>query len=159
VRPRFSSLNLKIIAVGRPENKIEKLASEFIQRISNYCAIETVFLKESKRRHLSERQKEEGNSILAKINPQDFLIALDERGTSFGTEQFAKRIEQLLPVYRSFVFVIGSDAGLSPEVLKRAQLVLSLSNFTLAHQIALLVLLEQLYRIFAVLSGHPYHRS
>lgn len=156
---RFPGLELKIITIGRPQKDIEKLASEFSKKIAAYASVELLHIKESKRRSPAERKAEEGRLVLSKIKPDDFLVALDERGTELSTAAFAEQLEQLLYSQKSFVFVIGSDAGLSKEVLNRAQLVLSLSKFTLAHQVALLVLLEQLYRVLTLLAGHPYHRA
>lgn len=156
---RFPGVELKIITIGRPQKDIEKLAFQFTGKIAAYASVELLHVKESKKRSLAERKAEEGRQVLSKIKPDDFLVVLDEKGAEFSTAAFARRTEQLLYSRKSFVFVVGSDAGLSEDMLNRAQLVLSLSRFTLAHQIALLVLLEQLYRVFTIFAGHPYHRA
>ena len=90
----------------------------------------------------------------------DFRIALDETGKLVTSTEFANRIAHLRDGgYRHCVFLIGGADGLSPDVRARADMTLSLGRMTLPHQIARIVLCEQIYRAITILSGHPYHRG
>jgi len=81
------------------------------------------------------------------------VVALDERGEDLTTRQFAELLKT------ETAFVIGGAEGLSTEIRSEAALLLRVSSFTLAHALAQVVLLEQLYRAASVLTGHPYHRE
>jgi 23S rRNA (pseudouridine1915-N3)-methyltransferase len=87
------------------------------------------------------------------------LVALDERGKSFTTTQFAKMMEGWRQGGRDVAFVIGGADGLDAGLKKSAGLLLSLSSFTLPHQLVRVLLAEQLYRGAALLHNHPYHRE
>lgn len=85
-------------------------------------------------------------------------MALDERGTEWSTEELASFLHVHLPL-GPLVFVIGSDLGLHPEVLERAQVRWSLTRLTLPHELARLLVMEQLYRALDLLAGGSYHRA
>jgi 23S rRNA (pseudouridine1915-N3)-methyltransferase len=86
------------------------------------------------------------------------VIALDLRGTESTSEQFSAHIADLMVRGRSDVtFVIGGSAGLSPDVLARADETMALSRMTLPHQLARVVLVEQVYRAFRIMRNEPYH--
>ncbi len=101
----------------------------------------------------------EGQRILALVKPQEFVAALDERGTQMTTREFASWLAGRLNAGRDLVLVIGGPDGLASEVLTRCDQRLSLSKLTLPHPLVRVVLAEQLYRAHTVLSGHPYHRD
>ena len=97
--------------------------------------------------------------IRAALPPSCWLTALDERGRSFTTGQFARLIEDWRQDGRDVAFVVGGADGLDPVLKKSAGLLLSLSSFTLPHQLVRVLLAEQLYRGAALLHNHPYHRE
>jgi 23S rRNA (pseudouridine1915-N3)-methyltransferase len=101
----------------------------------------------------------ECSRIRAAIPPGCGLVALDERGKSFTTSQFARLLEGWRRDGRDVAFVIGSADGLDPGLKQSATLLLSLSTLTLPHQLVRVLLAEQLYRGAAVLHNHPYHRE
>jgi 23S rRNA (pseudouridine1915-N3)-methyltransferase len=101
----------------------------------------------------------EGGRIRAALPPACGLVALDERGKSFTTAQFARLLEGWRRAGRDVAFVIGSADGLDPKLKQSAGLLLSLSSLTLPHQLVRVLLAEQLYRGAAVLHNHPYHRE
>ena len=130
-----------------------RAVKEYADRISHYGKLELIELP-------SERSKaEEAKSILARVRPLEWLVALDERGEQRDSLAFSKILERAQLEARDLCFVIGGDEGLDRSVLDRGWLVLSLSRMTLPHRLARVVLLEQLYRAFTLIRGEPYHRG
>lgn len=105
------------------------------------------------------RRSEEGRALLARLAPGDALVALDERGALLSSTELAERLGRLRDAGRRVVLAIGGAEGLDPAVIERAELVLALGRLTLPHELARLVLVEQLYRAHSILTGHPYHRA
>lgn len=108
----------------------------------------------------AEKNKKEGQGILAKIKPGDVLIIMDEHGDRLTSRELAKRIQKWTdaPNQRP-VFAIGGPFGLSDEVKKAARHKIRLSDMTLPHELARLLLLEQLYRAGTILKNMPYHHD
>ncbi|MEE9142390.1 MAG: 23S rRNA (pseudouridine(1915)-N(3))-methyltransferase RlmH [Gammaproteobacteria bacterium] len=100
----------------------------------------------------------EAERIIKALRDQERAIALDSRGLSLSTEEFAQRFAGWIEDGRDVAFLIGGPDGLSKSCLERAELKLSLSALTLPHGLARIVLLEQLYRAWSILNNHPYHR-
>jgi 23S rRNA (pseudouridine1915-N3)-methyltransferase len=106
------------------------------------------------------RRAEEGRAILAALPPEAPFVALDERGMLLTSRAFAERLSRWREEERRTVaFAIGGVEGLEPTVRERADLVLALGRLTLPHELARLVLVEQLYRAYSILVRHPYHRE
>ncbi len=104
-------------------------------------------------------KEKEAGLVLAKIRPQDFLIVLDVAGQQMSSEDLARQIEkQKLAGHSHLKFVVGGPWGLGPALIQRANLRLSLSPMTFTHELARLILLEQVYRAFSILAGGPYHK-
>jgi 23S rRNA (pseudouridine1915-N3)-methyltransferase len=110
--------------------------------------------------HGEERAlRAEADGVLRALPEGAYVIALDTGGAQRSSEEFAERLAALGLDGRSTVaFVVGGSAGLDASVLERADEALSLGKMTLPHQLARVVLLEQLYRAFRILRGEPYHR-
>ncbi len=105
-------------------------------------------------------RQEESKLILAKLDPDDFLVLLDERGKQFTSVEFSKWMEKHLgQSRRRMVFLIGGAFGFSPEVYARANAEISLSSMTFSHQMVRLFFLEQLYRAMSILRGERYHNE
>ncbi|MGI6781248.1 MAG: 23S rRNA (pseudouridine(1915)-N(3))-methyltransferase RlmH [Acholeplasmataceae bacterium] len=140
---------MKIIAVGKIRKKFLVEGINFYQKqISKLEIVET-------RQSTPEK---EGKEILAKINPRDYVIALDIKGDKYDSELFAKKIETLRSNSEEIVFVIGGSTGLSDEVKERANEFLSFSDFTFPHELFRLILVEQIYRAESIIQGKPYHK-
>lgn len=132
---------------------------EYVARIERSLKCELIELPEEKKGADPQRAKvEEGWRILKQVQPDDRLIALDERGREMTSAELARWIQAAMMEGRDLVFAVGGAAGLADAVRTRADLVLSLSRMTLAHRLARLVLAEQLYRALAIVKGEPYHR-
>lgn len=99
-------------------------------------------------------------NLLSKFIPQEaFLVILDEQGQSLDTQGFSLLLKELLLQKKTIVFLIGGPEGISTSPKKKATLTLKLSDLTLNHERALLILAEALFRAISLLKGHPYHRN
>lgn len=105
-----------------------------------------------------QKQKKETDLIKKKITPGKLIIMLDEKGKNYSSIEFADSIKKWQINHSCFSFIIGPADGLSTEVKKEAHQLLSLSNFTFTHNMALVLILEQLYRSVTINNNHPYHR-
>jgi 23S rRNA (pseudouridine1915-N3)-methyltransferase len=161
-----TTMQIRIIAVGKIKERflLEGIA-EYEKRLRPYMKLQVVELAEEKRPQAASLANElaamgkEGDRILAAIPAGSFVIALDVKGQSWSSEELAAAFgERELSGQNQLVFVIGGDLGLSPAVLARSSLRLSLSQMTFTHPMARLVLLEQVYRAFRILRGDPYHK-
>ena len=138
---------------------------EYLKRLQPYSSIELVDGLEEKtnpRAGLSEINRvlsREGERVLKLVGDDDILVVLDIQGNSISSEAFAQLLEQWNISGKSRVnLVIGGSHGLSEEVKRRANYRLSFSPMTFPHQMAVLILSEQLYRGFKILKGEPYHK-
>ncbi len=136
---------------------MEGLVREYLRRMSRRWKTEWKPVRASSRE--GPRQlKAEGGRLLKHIRGEDLLVLVDERGDEMDTMGLTRWLGEREREGRSIVFVVGGADGVSEEVRRRANVSLRLSRFTLQHDLALLVLVEQLYRAFTILTGHPYHR-
>ncbi len=130
-----------------------KIMADYLKRIPWKIKINQLELKD---KLPPEKQKiSEGELLLKMVPDGDFIIALDERGEQFSSHGFAKLIEkQIQPIS----FIIGGAYGLSDELRGKANLLLSLSEMTMPHALARVVLVEQIYRAYTISQNHPYHK-
>jgi 23S rRNA (pseudouridine1915-N3)-methyltransferase len=150
-----------VLWVGRrPPAALEELCQEYRGRLGRTLAVEEVRVRPVEGRdHDPQRARSrEAAEILRHVQPGDALVALDERGKQRTSEELSVWLGERLERGR-LAFAIGSDLGLGEEVRSRAGELLSLSRLTLPHQLARLVLLEQLYRATDILAGGAYHRG
>lgn len=126
----------------------QSLTTEYVQRIARYTAIET--------KELPSEESLFKDVGAAKSKPA--LVLLDSRGKQLSSEEFAKFLERHQERgTQQLWFVVGGADGFTEKGLEAAQTQLSLGRMTLPHELARVVLLEQLYRAFTILKGHPYH--
>lgn len=148
---------MKIIAIGKTAAIWQSAEKEFLQRLSGFTKIELLVLTGEKAQEKEKIIWEEGKKILAKISTKDFVVVLNKEGESLSSEKLAQKINFWQTNGKNLVFIIGGAFGLSEAIIKRADFVLSLSNLTFTHEIARIILLEQLYRSFMILNNKPYH--
>jgi 23S rRNA (pseudouridine1915-N3)-methyltransferase len=153
-------VRLRVLSVGRDRSGLyQPAAEEYAGRIARYAKLELLELPEAKKHAgTPQAREEEGQAILAKVGARERLVALDERGREHSSPELAQRLQAWLTGGRDVTLVLGGADGLAPPVLARAEERLSLSRMTLAHRLARVVLLEQLYRAFTILRGEPYHK-
>jgi 23S rRNA (pseudouridine1915-N3)-methyltransferase len=137
----------------------DRAAEDYLARIGRFASIEERKLKPAARGLDPERARlQEGERLLAAVQPGDHLVVLDERGESLDTLAFRDLLAQgERQGYRRMVFALGGPFGHHADTRARAQRVLTLSPMVLNHQVARVLLLEQIYRGFTLLRGIPYH--
>ena len=155
-------MRLNLLCVGRLSlSYLNDGCSEFAERLKRYLPLSISEIKEHKtgrKQNLQRIIATEGENIEQRIPNGSFVIALDQRGKSMRSEQLADLMsDHMVRSIPEWTLLIGGPYGLSESLRKRADLVLSLSTMTLTHQMARLLLLEQLYRCCTIIRNEPYH--
>jgi 23S rRNA (pseudouridine1915-N3)-methyltransferase len=153
-------MKLRVVAVGKDRSGLFAPAvDEYAKRLARYAKFELVEVSEAKRHAGTPRAKEEeGETLLARLGKGERVVLLDERGDEPTSVELAARVGKWMERGQDVALVIGGSDGHSEAIRARAQETLSLSRMTLAHRLARVVLLEQLYRAFTILKGEPYHK-
>ena len=156
-------MKVSLLAVGRVRGPIADAVADYEGRIRRYYTWESAEIKEEPARKPSDAVRvmdEEGKRLLARVGTGMELVALDRGGTQWSSERLSGYLSDLaLRASPGAAFVIGGAFGLSDELLRRATHKLSLSAFTLPHELARLVLTEQIYRAGTIARGEPYHKG
>ena len=155
-------MKLHFWSVGKTDEPFVKEGVEmFSKRIQHYYPAQWKLIASPKNAaslSVNDLKKSEGETLLSFLQPEDVLIALDERGKQFTSEQFAQLIEkQANESARNLIFLIGGAYGLSDAVLKRAKVKWSLSHLVFPHQLVRLILAEQVYRACTIIRNEKYH--
>ncbi|MGH7468145.1 MAG: 23S rRNA (pseudouridine(1915)-N(3))-methyltransferase RlmH [Longimicrobiales bacterium] len=152
-----------LIAVGKPGALLREAIHEYEQRAARYWpfqAIEVRAEKASKNMSAERLMDLEADRLLERVPADTELIALTRKGTLWDSAQFAQHLQQrVLHAQPDVAFVIGGAFGLGSGILQRAARQLSLSPYTMPHELARLVLAEQLYRAGTLTRGEPYHKA
>jgi 23S rRNA (pseudouridine1915-N3)-methyltransferase len=155
-------MRINLLCVGRLTlSYLNDGCTEFAGRLKRYLPFSITELKEHKTGRKQDLQRiiaTEGENLEQRIPTGTFVIALDQRGKSMSSEQLAELMsDHMVRSIPEWTLLIGGPYGLSETLRKRADLVLSLSSMTLTHQMARLLLLEQLYRCCTIIRNEPYH--
>lgn len=152
-----SFMKICIIAIGKGKSGSE---AELITKYLNRLSWQIQILEIEEKRPLTRNRKidSEGQKLLAAIPKESFVVALDKAGQTLSSEGLAKMMDGWVNYYKVISFLIGGADGLSNDVLSRADYRLSLGAMTWPHLLARVMLIEQLYRAFAIREGHPYHK-
>jgi 23S rRNA (pseudouridine1915-N3)-methyltransferase len=157
-------LNIRIVAVGKlKESYLQSACSEYLKRLNGFCSVKLVEIDECRLSDApSQKEIEKALSVEAKAilkNVQGYVIALCIEGKQLGSVELSELVSELGVMGNSTIsFVIGSSFGLSDEVKNKADLRLSMSKMTFPHQLARVMLLEQIYRVFQIAHGGKYHK-
>ena len=156
-------LKLKVIVVDRTRSPFLKEGELFyIDRLNKYTQVEWIEVKPSMIKEGRPADKvltAEGQAIARRLTPRDYLVALDRSGHQYDSVGLADWFDKLSMDHGGWIsFVIGGPLGLSKDLLKSAQNILSLSKLTLTHEMCRLLLLEQIYRAFTIMKGEKYHK-
>ena len=157
-------MNIRLLLVGKTEESYLKQGIQiYSDRLSHYCKFSIVEIPELKNAKALSREQikeKEGELILKNITPADELILLDERGKMYTSVEWARQMEKkFLYSSRDITFVIGGSYGFGNAVYERADDKISLSKMTFSHQLCRVIFLEQLYRMFTIIKGEPYHHE
>jgi 23S rRNA (pseudouridine1915-N3)-methyltransferase len=159
-------MKITLITVGKiKERFFEEAIKEYSKRLSRYCKLEIIQVADEKTPDGASEtveaqiKEKEGKRILSYVKDGSYVVALAIEGVMLSSTELAEKIGKLTVDGTSqIVFIIGGSLGLSPEVMKRADYALSFSPMTFPHQLMRVVLLEQIYRSFRILTGEPYHK-
>jgi 23S rRNA (pseudouridine1915-N3)-methyltransferase len=143
--------------------EVRGLTRKYVHRIEPFAGIEILEVREKRgsgRMPPDELRKREGRQMLEKLGDRSAVrVAVAQPGLELDSERFAAHLETLMARSgKSLAFFLGGQEGLSPEVLEQAHERISLSRMTFTHELARVILLEQIYRAFTILRGIPYHR-
>ena len=150
-------MRFRFVWIGKTKQKDWKaLQNEYLKRLSYFVKCEIIELKDPA---AGDSIETEGNRIISSLNPSTFVCLLDVKGRSVTSEELAAQVENWQNgSIKEISFVIGGAAGVSSAVAARADFRLSLSFLTFTHEMARVVLLEQLYRAHTIIRGFPYQR-
>ena len=159
-------MKITLITVGKIKEKYLKDAiAEYSKRLSRYCKLEIIEVADEKTPDQASETVEEGirakegERILKHIKDDMYVVTLEISGKMLSSEELAEKINSLgLAGKSSIAFVIGGSIGLGKEVLSRSDYALSFSKMTFPHQLMRVILLEQVYRSYRIISRSPYHK-
>ena len=154
-------IEINVISVGNVKEKyLQELIADYKKRISKYAKIELIELKDESNKINENVVKEiEGERILSSIKEGFYVILLDLRGQMLDSISLSKKLDEVATYHSSKIaFIIGGSFGVSEDVKKRANYLLSFSKMTFPHQLAKGMLLEQIYRSFKILNNETYHK-
>lgn len=153
-------MQLSVIAVGRLRPALREVADEYLRRLSRFWPVREQQVREAgKAPSAAVRRRDEGRRLLDALGPFDWPVALDREGRAWTSEDLARELGRWRDQGRNPAFLIGGADGLSRDVLDAARGRWSLGPLTLPHELARVVMLEQLYRGGTILAGQPYHRQ
>jgi 23S rRNA (pseudouridine1915-N3)-methyltransferase len=154
---------VKILSIGtKMPAWINEAYAEYAKRLPKDYALNLIEIPAQKRSNNADTEailKKESQSILEHIKPTDFVMALDVKGQSLSTEQLAQKLQSWHDQSQSIVLIIGGPEGLAEPCLKRANYRWSLSQLTFPHPLVRVILAEQVYRAWSIITRHPYHRA
>ncbi len=150
---------LRVIAVGRDRKGLfQRAVEDYSSRLCRYLRFEVIEVPASKLRRADAARREEADRIVSVHGERRRLFSLDGGGEALSSAGLARLLDRLILESRGVDFVIGGDEGLDPSISRKAEKALSLGPMTLPHQLARVVLVEQLYRAMTILRGEPYHK-
>ena len=159
-------MRITLITVGKIKEKYLKDAiAEYTKRLSKYCKLEIIEVADEKTpdnaREVVEHaiRVKEAERILRYIKDDAYVITLEINGKQLSSEELADKIDKLgVQGTSHIIFIIGGSIGLGEDVLKKSDFALSFSKMTFPHQLMRVILLEQVYRSYRIISGEPYHK-
>ncbi len=157
-------MQISLLAIGKTDQaQMQQLIAVYTKRLEHYIKFDLVLLpdlKNTAKMSIDQQKIKEGELLLKQIKTSDNLVLLDEGGKSFSSVDFAKFLQKKMNSgMKHLVFVIGGPYGFSPDIYKRANGKVSLSEMTFSHQMIRLFFTEQLYRAFTILNNEPYHHQ
>ncbi len=156
-------MQINLVAVGtRMPAWVDQGFNEYARRMPSECSLKLQEIAPGQRGRSSPAARaiaEEGKRIDKAVPNTHKIIALDVQGSSWSTEKLSEQLERWLAGGRHLSLLVGGPDGLADSCLQRAEQRWSLSPLTLPHPLVRILVAEQLYRAWSILSGHPYHRS
>ena len=157
-------MKLKVLWIGKTKNQpIKTLAADYLERIRRMSPCEILEIRDpvkGRDPRAAERIQRESDDIARLLQRDAFIIALDEAGRQYGSEEFASWLQtEQNNGTKEITFIVGGPDGLGRETVSRARMVLSLGKMTWTHEMCRALLLEQVYRALCILNKIPYHKG
>ena len=153
-------MRVRLVFVGKTRNEhIRALVDDYLARLMRFTRCEVTELRESAARDERAVLTEESRRIADALRPDAFVVLLDVEGREWSSTELAAELERWqMRGLKEVVFVVGGHLGVAPELKKRADVRWSLSRLTLTHELARVLLVEQLYRAYTIMRGLPYQK-
>ena len=157
-------MKIRIFAVGKIKDFYKLGVEEYLKRLQPYVKCEIIEVKDEPicdsphESEITKAKEIECSRVLKLLKPNDYVISLDLNQKEYTSEEFASFIDKKIQEHSVINFVIGGSYGLSKQMKERANTSISLSKFTFLHQMSRLILLEQIYRSYKILSNETYHK-
>ena len=157
-------MEICVLSIGKISSQwIQQGLEVFENRIGKYNKYTTIVLPDIKNAKSLTKdiiKEEEGKQILTQLSPSDFVVIMDEKGKEFTSREFSEWIQkQMSSGKKRLLFIIGGPYGFSKGIYERADFKIALSKMTFTHEMAKLLLSEQIYRSMTILKGEPYHHD
>ena len=153
-------MDLVILGVGRLRSSYREACDDYLRRLSRYAKVREVEVREASRSPTVEtRRNEEAGRLRDRVPAGAAVVALAREGSAWTSEELARRVEGWRVAARPLAFAIGGSHGLASGLLDTAAARWSLGPLTLPHELARVVVVEQLYRAFTIIRGEPYHKG
>jgi 23S rRNA (pseudouridine1915-N3)-methyltransferase len=153
-------VDITLATVGKLRPYYRQAADDYIRRLKRYATIREQEVREAtKAPNAAAQRAEEAARLETKIAEGSTVVALGREGIGWNSRELARQLERWLLAARPLGLVIGGSEGLDPGLLARANVRWSLGPLTLPHELARVLVLEQLYRAFTILRGEPYHKG
>ena len=157
-------MEICVLSIGKISSQwIQQGLEVFENRIGKYNKYTTIVLPDIKNAKSLTKdiiKEEEGKQILTQLSPSDFVVIMDEKGKEFTSREFSEWIQkQMSSGKKRLLFIIGGPYGFSKSIYERADFKIALSKMTFTHEMAKLLLSEQIYRSMTILKGEPYHHD
>jgi len=158
-----NAVKLKLISVGNKMPAwVEAGVTEYCKRLPADFALlceEVPLGRRGKGQDLQQAVRKESDALLSRVRLEDYVVALEITGKSLSTEAMAQRFEAIRLEKQQIIMLVGGPDGLGEACLQRANEKWSLSALTLPHPLVRILVAEQVYRVWTLLNGHPYHRA
>lgn len=152
-------VEITVLAVGKLRPFYREACEEYGKRLKRYLPFHEVEIREGRGGTVEETERDEGGRMLKKVPDRAVVIALAREGTPWSSTDLAARLQGWNLANRPLVFLVGGSTGLGRDILDRADQRWSLGPLTLPHELARVVVYEQLYRACTILRGEPYHKG
>lgn len=141
-------MKIKLIFLGKKKNnKLNDLIEKYFLRIKKEISLELVYISSfNKKNNLN-------------FSADDFVVLLDENGEQLNSKSFAKKLKKIILSFKKILIIVGDAYGFPEHLHNRSNFTISLSKLTLPHEIARLIIIEQLYRAVTIIKNHPYHHE
>lgn len=153
-------MDIEIVAVGKLRPYYRQATDDYIRRLRRYAHVREQEVREASRApNTSVQRAEEAARLEVKIPDRTMVVALAREGVGWSSRELARQLERWLLQGRPLAFLLGGSSGLDPSAIARASARWSLGPLTFPHELARVILCEQLYRAYTILRGEPYHKG